>query len=121
MKVLSEIIPLESLAAVHVYFPDPWWRKRIASVVSFGPGVVKMIEARLRKEGAPQLLTDVKEYFDSGVKIIKLSTNLAGPFSVVDRPATDSSGFNTHFERRTLLNEEPVYRSYFEKRRSSGE
>ncbi|MGI6402040.1 MAG: tRNA (guanosine(46)-N7)-methyltransferase TrmB [Thermoguttaceae bacterium] len=121
VKVLSEIIPLESLAAVHVYFPDPWWKKAHRKRRIIRPDVVKMIEARLRKGGRLNFWTDVKEYFDSGVKIIKLSTNLAGPFSVVDRPATDSSGFNTHFERRTLLNEEPVYRSYFEKRRSSGE
>ncbi|MBR0224544.1 MAG: tRNA (guanosine(46)-N7)-methyltransferase TrmB [Thermoguttaceae bacterium] len=115
-KVLREVIPLNSLTAAHIYFPDPWWKKAHRKRRIVRPDVVEMIEARLIKGGRLNFWTDVKEYFDSGVEIIKTSTNLAGPFPVKERPAADSMDFRTHFERRTRLNEQPVYRSFFEKR-----
>ena len=28
LRLFAELLPDDSLAAVHVYFPDPWWKKR---------------------------------------------------------------------------------------------
>ena len=28
LRVFREILPAESAVAVHVYFPDPWWKGR---------------------------------------------------------------------------------------------
>lgn len=114
-KVLREIIPLNSLADAHIYFPDPWWKKAHRKRRIVRPDVVSMIEARLERGGRLHFWTDVKEYFDSGVEIIKLSTSLVGPFNIPERPATDDMDFLTHFERRTRLGDKPVYRSYFVK------
>ena len=114
-KVLREIVPLDSLDDAHIYFPDPWWKKAHRKRLIVRPDVVSMIEARLAPGGILHFWTDVKEYFDSGVEIIKLSTNLSGPYSVPERPSSGDLDFRTHFERRTRLNELPVYRSYFVK------
>lgn len=114
-RVLRELVPLNSLVAAHIYFPDPWWKKAHRKRRIVRPDVVKMIEDRLVVGGKLHFWTDVEEYFRSGVEIIKLSTNLAGPYSVLERPSTGTLDFHTHFERRTRLNQLPVYRSYFEK------
>lgn len=115
-KVLHELIPLNSLVGAHIYFPDPWWKKAHRKRRIVRPDVVEAIEKRLVVGGKLHFWTDVKEYFDSGVETIKLSTRLAGPFSVVERPSTGDLDYHTHFERRTRQNELPVYRSYFVKR-----
>ncbi len=114
-RVLRELVPLNSLVGAHIYFPDPWWKKAHRKRRIVRPDVVKMIEDRLVVGGKLHFWTDVKEYFDSGVEIIKLSTKLSGPYSVPERPSTGDLDFHTHFERRTRLNELPVYRSYFVK------
>lgn len=113
-KFLREIVPLDSLTAAHIYFPDPWWKKAHRKRRIVRPDVVRMIEARLRLGGRLNFWTDVKEYFDSGVEIVKTSSYLAGPFPVSDR--VGAPDFRTHFERRARLEEKPVYRAYFEKR-----
>lgn len=114
-KVLREIIPFDSLTAAHIYFPDPWWKKAHRKRRIVRPDVVAAIEARLTRGGKLHFWTDVKEYFDSGVEIIKLATRLVGPFPIPERPYADEMDFLTHFERRTRLDEKPVYRSYFVK------
>lgn len=114
-RVLRELVPLESLDDAHIYFPDPWWKKAHRKRRIVRPDVVRDIEARLKQGGKLHFWTDVKEYFDSGVEIIKTSTYLSGPFPVSERPSSGTLDFQTHFERRTRLNELPVYRSYFVK------
>ncbi len=114
-EALRELIAPNSLYAAHIYFPDPWWKKAHRKRRIVRPDVVRSIEERLEIGGRLHFWTDVEEYFRSGVDIIKLSTNLAGPFPVPERPAADDLDYHTHFERRTRLNEAPVYRSYFVK------
>ncbi|MDO5309248.1 MAG: tRNA (guanosine(46)-N7)-methyltransferase TrmB [Planctomycetia bacterium] len=115
-KLVRELIPDVALCDVHIYFPDPWWKKAHRKRRIVRPDVIKTIEQKLQKGGRLHFWTDVQEYYLSGVEIIKLSSNLAGPFSVVERASANDMDFHTHFERRTRLNELPVYRSYFVKR-----
>ena len=42
-------------------------------------------------------------------------TDLQGPYDVSERPAAGELDYRTHFERRTRLNDEPVYRVEFRK------
>ena len=115
-RVLRDLVPVGCLSDAHIYFPDPWWKKAHRKRRIVRPDVVSDVERKLRVGGRLHFWTDVKEYYDSGVEIIKLSTNLAGPFPVPERPAKDEMDFRTHFERRTRLGGLPVYRSYFVKR-----
>lgn len=114
-RVLRELVPDASLEDAHIYFPDPWWKKAHRRRRIVRPDVVKSIERCLKLGGKLHFWTDVEEYFLSGVETIKMSTKLAGPFSVLERPSTGDLDFHTHFERRTRLNDLPVYRSYFVK------
>ncbi|MCF0233677.1 MAG: tRNA (guanosine(46)-N7)-methyltransferase TrmB [Thermoguttaceae bacterium] len=114
-RVLREFIAPESLCAAHIYFPDPWWKNAHRKRRIVRPDVVKTIEERLEFGGRLHFWTDVREYFLTGTETIKLSTKLAGPFFVPERPAENEMDYLTHFERRTRLNEAPVYRAYFVK------
>lgn len=61
--LLQRWVPEESLSAVHVYFPDPWPKKKHAGRRLFQPQVFAMA-ARALRPGAPLMLaSDVGPYF----------------------------------------------------------
>ena len=115
-KVLAEQVAADSLEAVHVYFPDPWWKKAHRPRRILRKDVLQLIEKCLRPGGTLHFWTDVEEYYLSTLEIIAAETGLIGPNYVPEPEALDDMDYRTHFERRTRLNHLPVYRSYFNKK-----
>src|SRR5262249_24123622 len=52
-----------SLTAVHIYFPDPWWKRRHRKRRIVAPDVLSQLRRTLRPGGRVLLATDVDEYF----------------------------------------------------------
>lgn len=88
-KLLAEWVPPASLTAVHVYFPDPWWKKSHRKRRIIRSDVVRLIENRLLPGGKLHFWTDVEEYFRSALEIIRNETSLTGPFPVPDPELSD--------------------------------
>jgi len=104
-----------SLAAVHVYFPDPWWKKRHRKRRVMTDSFVRDIERTLMPGGRLHFWTDVEEYFQETLALLAAATKLSGPVPVPERAAGDDLDYQTHFERRMRLHEHPVYRAEFVK------
>lgn len=113
LRLLQETIPDNSLAAVHVYFPDPWWKKRHHKRRVLTEPFLADVYRTLASEGRLHFWTDVKEYFDATLELIAAHTGFVGPLAVPEKPPEHNLDFRTHFERRTRLNNEPVYRAEF--------
>jgi tRNA (guanine-N7-)-methyltransferase len=118
LRMFRELLPAESTEAVHVYFPDPWWkarhRKRRVLNQAFLADTVRV----LRPGGRLHFWTDVEEYFESTLELIAATTpQLEGPLAIAQRPAEHDLDYRTHFERRTRLNGQTVFRSEFVNRR----
>jgi tRNA (guanine-N7-)-methyltransferase len=114
-RVFAELIPAASLAAVHVYFPDPWWKARHRKRRVMNPAFVIHIERTLQPGGELQFWTDVHEYFQTTLELLAATTRLAGPFEVPQLDPQHDMDYRTHFERRMRLHEEAVYRALFRK------
>src|SRR5436190_7290565 len=108
-------VPSGSLSAVHVYFPDPWWKKRHRRRRVMNEAFLKDVERTLLSGGSLHFWTDVEEYFQSTLVLIPQATKLSGPLAVAERAAEHDLDYRTHFERRTRLHELPVYRAEFRK------
>ncbi len=115
LRIFAELIPGSSLAAVHVYFPDPWWKKRHRKRRVMNETFVQHVERTLLPGGALHFWTDVEEYFQATLELLAAHTRLAGPIAVPETPAEHDLAYRTHFERRMRLSDEPVYRAEFRK------
>ena len=115
LRLFREFLADDSVAAVHVYFPDPWWKKRHKKRRVMNEPLLKDIERTLQPGGALHFWTDVEEYFLSTLELIAATVKLIGPLPVDEQQATHDLDYRTHFERRMRLHGENVYRSEFRK------
>lgn len=106
----------ESVAAVHVYFPDPWWKARHKKRRVMNELFLADVERVLTPGGTLHFWTDVEEYFDTTLALVAAHSRLVGPRAVTERPADDDLDYRTHFERRTRKAGEQVFRAEFDKR-----
>jgi len=115
-RLFDALLPDHALAAVHVYFPDPWWKKRHAKRRLMRESFVRRVEATLVPGGQLHFWTDVEEYFHVSLELLAAATDLEGPLDVDESPAEHDLDYRTHFERRMRQHGEAVYRSLFRKR-----
>jgi tRNA (guanine-N7-)-methyltransferase len=99
---------LNALAAVHIYFPDPWWKKRHKKRRVFNEEFLARVSRVLRLGGELQIATDVEEYFETMRALVATRAEY--------RPLTDAGGsasvgdYLTNFERKYRNEGRPIYR-----------
>lgn len=69
--VLQKMIPDASIAEVHIYFPDPWPRKREQKRRIIRPEVLAEIRRVLKDDGWGIYVTDHREYFEAAAPLIE--------------------------------------------------
>lgn len=100
IAVMKELVPFYSLDAVHIYFPDPWPKKKHHKnrLVRFEN--LLMIHNRLKKGGKLYIATDHPEYADFIAKEIAATGEFFKqlPYSEEDRP------IKTKWEKKQIAN-----------------
>ena len=107
---LRDFVPADSLQAVHVYFPDPWWKKRHHKRRLWTPEFAAECARVLQPGGVLYAVTDVEEY--SHV-IRALGDALpALRFVPAPEPGTPAHDLDylTNFERKFRKEGRPIYR-----------
>lgn len=115
LRVFRELLPADTLRAVHVYFPDPWWKARHKKRRVLNEAFVHDVERVLQPAGSLHFWTDVEEYFHTTLALLAAETRLQGPLAVEEKAADHEMDYRTHFERRTRLHGRAVYRAEFKK------
>jgi tRNA (guanine-N7-)-methyltransferase len=111
VEVLREMIPAGSLAGIHIFFPDPWPKKRHHKRRILQPEFAALLASRLAPGGYVHFATDWVEYADHALAALAATPGLrnAGD-GFVERPATRPE---TKFERRGIRLGHTVRDLYF--------
>ena len=106
---LAEFVPDDSLSVLHVYFPDPWPKKRHHKRRLIQEPFLRQAERVLVPDGGRlQVVTDHKDYFEQIEQVVR-----ASKLEVVDynRPGSAGEGefVGTNFERKYAREARPFY------------
>jgi tRNA (guanine-N7-)-methyltransferase len=100
VEVLRDMVPPGSLAGLHVFFPDPWPKKRHHKRRLIQPAFAALAAARLAPGAYFHVATDWQEYAEHVLAVLRATPGLANTAEdFAPRPATRPE---TKFERRGL-------------------
>ena len=88
VEVIAAMIPRASLVGIHVFFPDPWPKKRHHKRRLLKPDVVHELALRLAPDGYLHVATDWEDYAEEILAVLsaeRLLLNTATEFAA--RPA----------------------------------
>ena len=94
VEVLREQVPDASLAAVNLFFPDPWPKKRHHKRRIVQPDFMRLVAAKLQPDGQFRMATDWAPYAEHAAEVLAASPAFAAV------PDADLTRCDTKFERR---------------------
>jgi tRNA (guanine-N7-)-methyltransferase len=104
-----------AVQAVHVYFPDPWWKKRHLKRRVFTPEFVAECARVLCPGGRLHAVTDVQEYAQVIQELLAGQKGLRPlPPPEPGQPQHDLD-YLTNFERKFRKEGRPIYRNLYER------
>lgn len=76
VEVVRDMIPSGSLAGIHVFFPDPWPKKRQQKRRLIQPDFVALLASRLAPAGYLHCATDWEDYANQMLAVLGAETGL---------------------------------------------
>jgi len=109
--LLATLLPAESVAAYHIYFPDPWWKRRHHRRRLFTPAFALTLGRTLVPGGRVYVATDVDDVF----ALIQETLHATRAF-VVEPSLASPRTTTTAFERKGLARGAAIRQATYVKR-----
>jgi len=110
---IEQFLPDESIDAFHVYFPDPWPKKRHHKRRFFQLAVIAQLARCLVIGGEVRTATDHAEYFEIIKSVLLDDPTSAQWFEPVDflpaNTAAPGEWVGSNFERKYIQQARPIY------------
>jgi tRNA (guanine-N7-)-methyltransferase len=117
VEVLTDMVTDNSLAGLHIFFPDPWPKKRHHKRRLIQPEFVKLLAQKLRACGYVHLATDWEEYAFHMLEVLLQEPTMVNTATAADgfAPRPEYRG-SSSFERKGLAKGHGVWDLVFIKR-----
>ncbi|MDB5390372.1 MAG: tRNA ((7)-)-methyltransferase [Planctomycetaceae bacterium] len=112
---LPKFIPSQSVVAMHVYFPDPWWKRKHRERRIFNDWFLREVSRILVSGGILHAWTDVEEYFQVMTDVVSANPDFFHLPPPEERPAAHDMDYHTSFERKKRKAGFPIYRGRWER------
>ena len=107
-EFLEFCVPAESVRAIHLYFPDPWPKKRHHKRRLFDSVFLSEVERCLEPGGRLWLATDHEEYFERMLEVLAGSADLG-------QVEGEWTGPRTNYEDKYISQGKEIHRRVLEK------
>ena len=107
VEVLKQMIRDQSLAGLHIFFPDPWPKKRHHKRRLVQPALVTLLAQKLAADGYIHLATDWAEYAHQMLAVLQAEPGLKN--SAVDFAPRPAYRGTSGFERKGLAKGHDVW------------
>ena len=115
-QVLAQWVPDGSVSVLHVYFPDPWWKRRHQKRRLFTEEFVGHAARILAPGGELRVATDVEEYYLAMCTLVEQQPPFALRDLPPERPPEHDLDYLTNFERKYRQAGKSIFRSVFIKK-----
>ncbi|MBA7713480.1 tRNA (guanine-N(7)-)-methyltransferase [subsurface metagenome] len=112
---LADFLPDNSVSCFHIYFPDPWPKKRHHKRRFFCPANLEQMLRCLKKDGQLRIATDHADYFEQIRQVLTVGAGQCAcpwleeieffPTAGADR----GEWVGTNFERKYIKDQRPIY------------
>ncbi len=104
VQILKQRIPDQSLHRVHLYFPDPWHKKKHHKRRIVQTDFVNLLADKLKPTGLFHMATDWQDYAEHMAKVMEQNENFINTSTSSLYPYIDRPDFRpvTKFEKRGL-------------------
>jgi len=114
---LGKYVPSASVQACHIYFPDPWPKKRHHKRRLINQGFIACVAASLQPGGSLLLATDFADYFEQMLASARACSGLQEVYHKIIAPAeADPEQAATNYERKYLLQGRTIYKAAYSKK-----
>ena len=100
VEVLTKMLAPASLAGIHIFFPDPWHKKRHHKRRLIQPPLVQLLASRIQAGGYIHLATDWQDYAEQMLAVLTAEPLLQN--TVADYAPRPDTRPLTKFEQRGI-------------------
>ncbi|MBN2656600.1 MAG: tRNA (guanosine(46)-N7)-methyltransferase TrmB [Spirochaetales bacterium] len=113
VEVLENMIPDESITGIHVFFPDPWHKKKHNKRRLIQPEFTALLARKLKKGGYLYAVSDWEDYAEQILSVFSGEKSLKNKYESWADPQEWRT--QTKFERKGLKKDHLIREVFFEK------
>jgi tRNA (guanine-N7-)-methyltransferase len=107
---IADFVPDESVDRFHIYFPDPWPKKRHHKRRFLCPANLAHLIRCLKAGGQLRIATDHTEYFEQIKTVITEQSDILEELDFLPTAGAETGEWvGTNFERKYLKDQRPIY------------
>lgn len=107
---ITDFVPEDSINCFHIYFPDPWPKKKHHKRRFICNQNIENLIRRLKTGGQIRIATDHSGYFEQIKEVLGKASNSLEEIEFSPAAGAETGEWvGTNFERKYLIEERPIY------------